>query len=229
MKCIFILAIGCLLCGSLKAQQHQQLFDEYCREAGDQAELFVGKVEAGYPSMIYTNHPYWLNQEFCTGEVMYKGLLYKNVSVRYDAYLKQLVVNTPIKRSHVYVPMDWVERFKLEGTEYARRNGEFVAILFSSPQMELVEQVQITLKEQLVDNEKVKREFKREVKYYLLRGGQTHEVSKLKTVMKLFPGRGKALKNFAKMHQLDFGVFRQSSLTTLVKYADELLQQPLNR
>ena len=227
MKSIFILSIGCLLCGSLKAQ-HQQLFDEYCREAGDQAELFVGKIETGYPSMIYTNHPYWSSQDYCTGEVVYQGMLYKNVSLRYDAYLKQLVVNTPIKRSNVYVPMDRVERFKLEGTEYARRNGEFVAILFSSPRMELVEQVQIALKEQLVDNEKVKREFKREVKYYLLRAGQTHEVSKLKTVMKLFPGRGKTLKSFAKMHHLDFGVFRQSSLTTLVKYADELVQQPLN-
>jgi hypothetical protein len=142
--------------------------------------------------------------------------------------LQQLVVNTPVKRSHVYVPMDRVERFKLEGTEYARRNGEFMAILYSSPRMELVEQVQVSLKEELVDNEKVKREFRREVKYYLLRAGQTHEVSKLKSVMKLFPGRGKALKSFAKMHQLDFGVFRQSSLITLVKYADELLEQPLN-
>jgi hypothetical protein len=208
--------------------QHQPLFDEYVREAGDQAELFTGKIESGYPSMIYTNHPYWLNQEFCTGEVLYKGLLYKQVSLRYDAYLQQLVVNTPVKRSHVYVPMDRVERFKLEGTEYARRNGEFMAILYSSPRMELVEQVQVSLKEELVDNEKVKREFRREVKYYLLRAGQTHEVSKLKSVMKLFPGRGKALKSFAKMHQLDFGVFRQSSLITLVKYADELLEQPLN-
>jgi hypothetical protein len=211
----------------LKAQ-HQPLFDEYVREAGDQAELFTGKIESGYPSMIYTNHPYWLNQEFCTGEVLYKGLLYKQVSLRYDAYLQQLVVNTPVKRSHVYVPMDRVERFKLEGTEYARRNGEFMAILYSSPRMELVEQVQVSLKEELVDNERVKREFRREVKYYLLRAGQTHEVSKLKSVMKLFPGRGKALKSFAKMHQLDFGVFRQSSLITLVKYADELLEQPLN-
>ena len=227
MKFFLIFAIGCLLCGSVKAQ-HQPLFDEYVREAGDQAELFTGKIESGYPSMIYTNHPYWLNQEFCTGEVLYKGLLYKQVSLRYDAYLQQLVVNTPVKRSHVYVPMDRVERFKLEGTEYARRNGEFMAILYSSPRMELVEQVQVSLKEELVDNEKVKREFRREVKYYLLRAGQTHEVSKLKSVMKLFPGRGKALKNFAKMHQLDFGVFRQSSLITLVKYADELLEQPLN-
>ena len=227
MKRMFLLAIGCLMCIGLKAQG-QQLFDEYRREAGDQAEMFVGKAEPGYPSTIYMNHPYWLFDEFSSGNVVYNGLSYKNVSLRYDAYLKQLVVNTPVKHSNVYVPMDRVEKFTLGDTEYARRNGEFMAILYSSPRMELVEQVQVTMKERMVDNTKVKREFKREVKYYLLRGGMTHEVSTLKSLIKLYPGRKKALKSYAKAQNLDYQLHRQSALIMTVKYVDELLQQPFN-
>lgn len=227
MKRMFLLAIGCLMCIGLKAQ-HQQLFDEYRLEAGDQAEMFVGKAEPGYPSTIYMNHPYWLFDEFSPGNVVYNGLSYKNVSLRFDAYLQQLVVNTPVKRSNVYVPMNLVEKFTLGDTEYARRNGEFMAILYSTPRMELVEQVQVTMKERLVDNAKVKREFKREVKYYLLRGGMTHEVSTLKSLIKLYPGRKKALKSYAKAQNLDYQTHRQSALIMTVKYIDELLQQPLN-
>ena len=227
MKRMFLLAIGCLMCIGLKAQ-HQQLFDEYRLEAGDQAEIFVGKAEPGYPSTIYMNHPYWLFDEFSPGNVVYNGLSYKNVSLRFDAYLQQLVVNTPVKHSNVYVPMDLVEKFTLGDTEYARRNGEFMAILYSTPRMELVEQVQVTMKERLVDNSKVKREFKREVKYYLLRGGMTHEVSTLKSLIKLYPGRKKALKSYAKAQNLDYQTHRQSALIMTVKYIDELLQQPLN-
>ena len=227
MKRMFLLAIGCLMCIGLKAQG-QQLFDEYRREAGDQAEMFVGKAEPGYPSTIYMNHPYWLFDEFSSGNVVYNGLSYKNVSLRFDAYLQQLVVNTPVKHSNVYVPMDLVEKFTLGDTEYARRNGEFMAILYSTPRMELVEQVQVTMKERLVDNAKVKREFKREVKYYLLRGGMTHEVSTLKSLIKLYPGRKKALKSYAKAQNLDYQTHRQSALIMTVKYIDELLQQPLN-
>ena len=227
MKRMFLLAIGCLMCIGLKAQ-HQQLFDEYRLEAGDQAEMFVGKAEPGYPSTIYMNHPYWLFDEFSPGNVVYNGLSYKNVSLRFDAYLQQLVVNTPVKHSNVYVPMDLVEKFTLGDTEYARRNGEFMAILYSTPRMELVEQVQVTMKERLVDNSKVKREFKREVKYYLLRGGMTHEVSTLKSLIKLYPGRKKALKSYAKAQNLDYQTHRQSALIMTVKYIDELLQQPLN-
>ena len=227
MKRMFLLAIGCLMCIGLKAQ-HQQLFDEYRLEAGDQAEIFVGKAEPGYSSTIYMNHPYWLFDEFSPGNVVYNGLSYKNVSLRFDAYLQQLVVNTPVKHSNVYVPMDRVEKFTLGDTEYARRNGEFMAILYSSPRMELVEQVQVTMKERMVDNTKVKREFKREVKYYLLRGGMTHEVSTLKSLIKLYPGRKKALKSYAKVQNLDYQTHRQSALIMTVKYIDELLQQPLN-
>ena len=111
------------------------------------------------------------------------------------------------------------------GTEYARRNGEFVAILFGSPRMELVEQVHVILKEEPVDKGKVMYDFKREVKYFVLRGGKTHEVNKLKTVLKLYPGIKGELRRFAKQHSLNFKEHRQSSLIQVVKHADELLSQ----
>ena len=226
MKKTLLLMVGCLMCGKMHAQ-HQQLFDEYRRKAGDQAEMFVGKVEPGYPPTIYSAHPYWLFDEFFPGDVVYNGLLYKGVPVRYDAYLKRLVVNTPVKRSNVYVPMHLVEKFTLGGTEFSRRNGEIMAILFSSPRMELVEQVNIVLKEEFYENSKVMYDFNRDVKYYVLRGGKTYEVDKLNTVLKLFPGRKKALKRYAKEKSLNFKLHRQSALITIMKYADELLAQPL--
>lgn len=225
-RIILMFVAGCLLGGKAWAQ-HQQLFDEYRRGAGDQAEMFVGKVEPGYPPTVYLSHPYWLFDDFFPGDVVYNGLLYRNVPVRYDAYLKQLVVNTPVKRSNVYVPMHLVEKFTLGGTEYSRRNGEIMAILFSSPRMELVEQVSIVQKEEFVERKKAMYDFKRQVKYYILRAGQMHEVDKLKTVLKLFPGIRTQLKRYANEHSLDFKQHRQSALITMVKYADELLTQPL--
>lgn len=226
MKRTLILIAGCLMCGKMSAQ-HQGLFDEYRRKAGDQAEMFVGKVEPGYPPTLYSSHPYWLFDEFFPGDVVYNGLLYKGVPVRYDAYLKRLVVNTPVKRTPVYVPMDKVEKFTLGGTEYSWRYGEIVAVLFSSMRMELVEQVNVTLKENLMPKGQVMYDFNRDVRYYVLRGGEYYEVDKLKSVVKLFPGREKMLKRYAKENALDFKLHRQSALITIMKYADELLAQPL--
>lgn len=225
MKRIFLLAIGCLICGVMKAQ-HQQIFDEFRQEVGDQAEMFAGKVEPGYPSTVYINHPYWLIDNFSQGDVVFRGLTYLNVSVRYDAYLKQLVVKTPVKRQNVSVPMDLVEKFTLGGIRYERRKGEFMAILYSSPRIELVQQMNVMMREKLVDNVKVQYEFKPTMKYCLYRDGQVYEVTNLKSVSKLYPHLKKELKQFAKKYHLDFKENRQLSLGTLVKYADEWVGQP---
>jgi hypothetical protein len=225
MKRIFLLAIGCLICGVMKAQ-HQQIFDEFRQEVGDQAEMFAGKVEPGYPSTVYINHPYWLTDNFSQGDVVFRGLTYRDVSVRYDAYLKQLVVNTPVKRQNVSVPMDLVEKFTLGGIRYERRKGEFMAILYSSPRIELVQQMNVMMREKLVDNVKVQYEFKPTMKYCLYRDGQVYEVTNLKSVSKLYPHLKKELKQFAKKYHLDFKENRQLSLGTLVKYADEWVGQP---
>lgn len=225
MKRIFLLAIGCLICGVMKAQ-HQQIFDEFRQEVGDQAEMFAGKVEPGYPSTVYINHPYWLTDNFSQGDVVFRGLTYRNVPVRYDAYLKQLVVNTPVKRQNVSVPMDLVEKFTLGGIRYERRKGEFMAILYSSPRIELVQQMNVMMREKLVDNVKVQYEFKPTMKYCLYRDGQVYEVTNLKSVSKLYPHLKKELKQFAKKYHLDFKENRQLSLGTLVKYADEWVGQP---
>lgn len=222
-----LLIVGCLICGWAKAQ-HQQLFDGFRKEAGDQAEMFVGKVEAGYPSTIYTNHPYWLSGDFLPGDIVFDGRLYREVPLRFDAFLQQLVVSTPVKRSNVYVPMNRVERFTVEGTEYSRRNGEFMAILYSSPRMELVKQMRCVPSSKVVDNIREVLQFVRKEEYLLIRDGVMYRVDKLKSVRKLFPEHKKELKQFAKKHNLDFGTHHQSSLTTIVKYADELLVKPVN-
>ena len=225
MKHIVLWIMGCLFCGVVNAQE-QQLFDEYLREAGDRAEMFVGKMETGYSSMAFINNPYWADEEFLSGEVRYKGLLYKNVLLRYDAYLKQLVVKTPVKQSNVYIPMHLVEGFAIEGIVYAKYNDEFMAVLYDGSQIDMVEQMRVSLKENM-NHDKLQYEFKRKATYYLLSDGRMHEISNMRSVLKLYPGFEKELKRFAKVNNLDFREARLYSLTSMVKYADELLAKSL--
>lgn len=227
IKRIFLIAFGCFICGVLKAQR-QQIFDEYRMEAGDQAEMFVGKLEMGYSSTVYMNSPYLFSDDFVMGDVMYNGLLYQDVPIRYDGYLKQLVVNTPVRHLNICVSMHLVDKFTLDGIDYERRDGDFVALLFDSSHMELIEQVNVSVKDVYLSQVSFKHGFVHNVKYYVLRDGQKHEVDKLQSVLKLYPTIKKELKRFAKMYHLDFREHRRSSLISVMKYADELLTQSLN-
>ena len=223
MKHIFLWMLGCLFCGVVNAQE-QRLFDEYLREAGDRAEMFVGKMETGYASTVFINHPYWLSDEFLVGEVRYKGMLYKNVLLRYDAFLNQLVVKTPEKQANVYIPMHAVEGFSIGGLVYAKHDDEFMAVHYDGSHMELLEQMRVKMKENM-NHENLQYEFKRNVNYYLLNDGRMYEVTNMRSVLKLYPGLEKELKRFSKMNNLNFKENRQSSLVSLVKYADELLSK----
>lgn len=223
MKHIFLWMLGCLFCGVVNAQE-QRLFDEYLREAGDRAEMFVGKMETGYASTVFINHPYWLSDEFLVGEVRYKGMLYKNVLLRYDAFLNQLVVKTPEKQANVYIPMHAVEGFSIGGLVYAKHDDEFMAVHYDGSHMELLEQMRVKMKENM-NHENLQYEFKRNVNYYLLNDGRMYEVTNMRSVLKLYPGLEKELKRFSRMNNLNFKENRQSSLVSLVKYADELLSK----
>ena len=225
MKHIFLWMLGCLFCGVVNAQE-QRLFDEYLREAGDRAEMFVGKMETGYASTVFINHPYWLSDEFLVGEVRYKGMLYKNVLLRYDAFLNQLVVKTPEKQANVYIPMHAVEGFSIGGLVYAKHDDEFMAVHYDGSHMELLEQMRVKMKENM-NHENLQYEFKRNVNYYLLDDGRMYEVTNMRSVLKLYPGLEKELKRFSRMNNLNFKENRQSSLVSLVKYADELLSKSL--
>lgn len=225
IKRVYLLIAVCLSCGMMKAQEQQKLFDEFLEVAGDQAEMYVGKMESGYPSTIYHNHPYWVFEDFLQGSVVYNGRLYRNVLLRYDTYLQQLVVKTPVKQSNVCPQMQFVDEFTMDGIKYSRRNGEFMAILVSSSRLELVEQVETRLREEIIGDSKVLSEFRRKLRYYVLRDGQMYEVDKLKSVLKLFPGVKKELKLFAKKNHLNFKSHRQSSLASVIKHADELMAQ----
>jgi hypothetical protein len=225
MKHIFLWMLGCLFCGVVNAQE-QRLFDEYLREAGDRAEMFVGKMETGYASTVFINHPYWLSDDFLVGEVRYKGMLYKNVLLRYDAFLNQLVVKTPEKQANVYIPMHAVEGFTIGGLVYAKHDDEFMAVHYDGSHMELLEQMRVKMKENM-NHENLQYEFKRNVIYYLLNDGRMYEVTNMRSVLKLYPGLEKELKRFSKMNNLNFKENRQSSLVSLVKYADELLSKSL--
>jgi hypothetical protein len=225
MKHIFLWMLGCLFCGVVNAQE-QRLFDEYLREAGDRAEMFVGKMETGYASTVFINHPYWLSDEFLVGEVRYKGMLYKNVLLRYDAFLNQLVVKTPENQANVYIPMHAVEGFTIGGLVYAKHDDEFMAVHYDGSHMELLEQMRVKMKENM-NHENLQYEFKRNVNYYLLNDGRMYEVTNMRSVLKLYPGLEKELKRFSRMNNLNFKENRQSSLVSLVKYADELLSKSL--
>ena len=67
MRFFIVLLFGLSWLGVSVNAQEYHIFKEFRDEAGDHSQLYVGKVESGYPSTKYSNHPYWTGDEFVSG------------------------------------------------------------------------------------------------------------------------------------------------------------------
>lgn len=221
---LLLLFILCSACTGLKAQQ--ELIDAFHKKAGSHASLFVGKVEYGYPSSRYANHPYWNDNRFYIGEVLFDGMWYKNLLMRYDTHLRQLAVMTPDKRMTVLVDMRKVSGFILDGTPFVKEHDMYVAELYCGKSLRLIRQTDCSLSTSELRDKASYRKFSRSVCYLLYMGDDVQEIKSKSSVLKLFPKHKKALNQFAKKRSLDFKNHRQEALRLLVAYADELEQKP---
>lgn len=220
-KRVFFLLAACWFFGMAYAQQ-QEAFDDYRKAAGDRTLLYTGKVENGYPPQQYMNHPYWDTEEFQEGDVCLDGHLYTDLLLRYDTYTKRLAVYTPEKRIAVQVDMRKVDYFTKRGTKFILLNGEFVALLYDSPRMRLLQQI-VCASGALVTKEwNSYKSFKRTVRYILQKEGIDYVVASRSSLIKLFPAQKKQLKQFAQEQQLEFSKYRAEALVALVTYADRL-------
>lgn len=220
---------GALLCMAVvagaKAQEQQQVFDAYREAAGDNALLYSGKVAGEYIPQQYANHPFWDTDKFQEGSICLNGLLYTNQQLRYDAHTKQLSIQLPEKRLALLVEMFRVDYFVMNGKKFVRRGDDFVALLYDTPRMKLLQQTVCTLGTSVVKNYVSYKSFDRTVRYRLQWNGEEYAVSNRASVLKLFPEHKKALKRYANEEHLDFRKQRAEALVSIISYANLLIQK----
>ena len=136
-KGIFLSWLSCLLltfAPSLKAQT----FEQYLQAAGDHAVLYHGRIEPGFPSKAWVNHPYWDSKEFVRGDVCFEGRLYRNVWLRYDIYRNWLAVLSPVKGINILPDQDKIDYFVIDGKPFVPINGHYNQILREGRHVALV-------------------------------------------------------------------------------------------
>lgn len=222
---LFILNL--LLISSLHIQaQQQEVFNEYLQEAKGNATLFVGQIEDGYSRTAYANTPYWgESEETYKGEVCFDGKIYPDVELRYDTYIKQLIIINPNNKQAIMPQMHRISYFTLNDLLFEKIGEDFAAVIYHSPEMKLVKQ-QYSYPGPVVIRDMISyKEFTHRITYLLVMpDGSINEVKNRKSVISLFPNYKKELKQYAKENRLDFGnTERQSALKALIAYANQLI------
>jgi len=119
-------------------QTRQELENLYLSGMGDHARLYIGKVEVPYERQFYKTLPYlYEDGSFHVGAVGTEELVYPEVTLRFDVYLNQLVVESPHSHIEVVPTKENVQFFTLEGQRFVNCNGTFVREEYAGKKLSL--------------------------------------------------------------------------------------------
>ncbi|WP_291530204.1 hypothetical protein [Bacteroides sp. UBA939] len=222
----YLLILLCTFCILSPAYSQQPLFEDFRKAAGTYAALYTGKVEVGYSSAFYINHPYLDTDEFRQGSICYDGSLYTDVRLRYNTYKKCLIVLTPERRMLLEVDMRKVDYFIIEDLKFISHGDTYITLLYDSPQMRLAQYAFCKMGIPVEKGEVSYKRFDKSTRFVLSIDGVEHTVTSRSSFLKHFPVYKKQLKRYAKEKKLKFSTsYRAEALTALAKYADSLINK----
>lgn len=81
-----------------KAQNTVPLLDlkRFQEASGQYSALYRGHQETRY-AILANGHPYWESTEFKSGDIVFEGRLYKDVSLNFDAVMQEVLVMAPTR------------------------------------------------------------------------------------------------------------------------------------
>ena len=200
----------------LYTQQHQ----------GISSPLYNGIVHTEYAKTI-AGIPYYLTADWVTGTVYFENAAYQKVSIKYDLLADQLIVRRPDGYG--------INLFSPRVSWFLINDSRFIYIDTKSFNSSLVTgfyqqmqdgKVQLLYKRSKKINEKitnrVEQQFLDVIRFYIISGGNVHEVKSLSSVLSVLNDRKKEIKDFLKVNKLKFRKDPESVLNKIVAYYNQL-------
>jgi len=228
MKRIYtILCIPLICCAHICAQVVP--VEDYLQQAGVYAEIYNGKIEESYNTVLYKNLPYYINSDFTEASIVYKNNYYPHQKARLDLYREQLAVVPPGTQLAVVLGSSNIEKVYMHGKTFvwltpSKAGGlkpGYYMLLSEGAKTQLFCKEKYTIRKNL-SQERVFFYFDHEIRYYLLYNNRHYAVKNKGSFSKLFPQYKKQINQFVKDNKLNFKHNPIESLTALAVYCEEL-------
>ena len=227
---VFIICITFICCVQISAQIDP--VEKYLKEVGDFAEIYNGRIEQNYHSLLYENFPYYLSSDFTDASVIFKNKYYPNQKARLDLHKEHIIILPSEKRYGIIINSQDVDRVNMYGRtlkyfdaqkEAGIKKG-FYIILNEGEKTQLFCKEHYTLRQK-----QITFAFDLSIRYYLYHNNRFNVVKNKGSFTKLFPQYKKQINQYAKEHKQYFNQNTETSLTYLARYCEELLTSTNNK
>lgn len=192
----------------------QDLIEEYQKTAGDHAALYYAPIEPFFMQARWINDPYWETDQCTSGEVLYDGVLYRDVMMRFNVATQSLIVATPVSKILVAPNMEKIEYFTLFGHRFEKFDGKFRELMSGDKNLKLWHEKTKVRGRDVEKNRRIYLNFDETDKYFIVDGGRTFQVKKAKDIAKNYPEYKKQIKKYIRTSELDYA---ESKVYAIVK------------
>jgi len=201
----------------------------YHQSFGNQGALYNGSEYKEYEVRFKEGHPYFQSPRPGNATIIYGGILYDSIPMRYDEISDQLVIHDQT---------DKIQLLKEKVTSFSLFNNDFIKIekdslsanLVSSGFYNLLYKGKICLfkkeikavKEEASTNVELLSSVEERDYYYIKMDGKFYEMKNKHNLFVLMHDKKKEVQQFIKSNELSFRSNKQEVLTKATAYYDSL-------
>ena len=213
----------------------EKAVEKYYNYMKSQLKVLNGWEYKDYHRLI-TGDQFFLTDEPVNGSVLYDGILYPDLQLRYDIVNDVVVIRHPSQEgyiSDVQIPGDKISRFTIPEHNFIRINSDSLSETniptgFYDQIYNGTVQVLVKRMKRLVESagsSEIQKEFVYKERFYIYRNNEYHQIRGRRSFLKLFPERKKEIKRFLKKNNLRFNYDKEKAILKATQYFDQLNYQ----
>lgn len=201
----------------------------YHQSFGDQAALYNGSRYGEYLYKFKEGDPYFNSPQPIAGTVIYDGVKYDNVLMRYDEIKDELVINDQGNR--IQLLKEKVEYFSLFNSNFIKIKTDghannlvssgFYNLLYKGKVCLLKKQIRTT-KDDLSIGGELQISVEEKDYYYIKKDDKFYPIKSKGDLLDVFGDKKKEVQQFIKANDLSFRKERQNMLVKTTAYYDSL-------
>ena len=211
---------------SLHQQRSDAITGYYHAFRAEHAFIYTGRAHTDYGPL--EGHAYAYSPGWQRGSVVYDGVTYKNLSLKYDLVQQLVVVQRPDRISQVSLQNRLVSRFSMDGKHFLALHvvdsrGDSLQSFY-----ELLAEGEITLLagrkktiEDKIRSMRIERQVYERTRFFALKEGVYFPINSLSDFLDLAPALRKDLQQHLRKNNIRFRRDPQAALVALADYYNQ--------
>ncbi len=237
--CLLVFSASQALSQTSESSGREFLSHAYKNAVG-QYEDFIGSSSQIFNGDEYVEYDYRINGYPCfdaefysMGWIVYNDMLFDSVELKYDVYKQQVVIQHYDGKGYskdLILANEWIKEFFYEGHYFVKieenlairsdLDDGFYEILYDGKTETISKRIK--LYNEVIDDQKIKKEFITKDKFYLLHNDQFHHIKNKRSLLNTLVDRKREVKKFIKRNKLKFRKELENSLLQVSRYYDTL-------